>query len=157
MSTIIDRKAFFRLKAAMHDLIDRAGGIERAAELCGYSKSAVGRWHCRHSEDFMPLAAIVALEAETGSPLVTRAMAGLNGLECTAAPTGEAHVMGAYVKLTEKTASLNSTVANAMADGVITPGELTQIDEAASAAENATERLRQTVAAAGGQAIRVVG
>ena len=155
--TIIDRKSFFRLKAAMHDLIDRAGGIERAAELCGYSKSAVGRWHCRHAEDFMPLAAIVTLEAETASPLVTRAMCGLNGLECSAAPSEETHVLGAYVRLTEKTASLNATVANAMADGVITPGELTAIDEAASEATESTERLRGAVAAAAGRPVRVVG
>lgn len=157
MSTIIDKKAFFRLKAAMHDLIDRAGGLDRAAEICGYSRSAVGRWHCRHAEDLMPIAAIITLEIDCGAPLVTRAMCGLHGLDCSTAPQGETHVMGAYVSLTEKTASLNSTVASAMADGVITPGELTQIDEAASAAENATERLRQTVAAAGGKAIRVVG
>lgn len=157
MSTILQKPAFFRLKAAMHDLIDRAGGIERAAELCGYSKSAVGRWHCRHAEDMMPIAAALALEIDSGFPLVTRAMAGLNGLECSTSGTAEPHVMGAYVALTEKSAALNSTVACAMADGVITPGELLQIDEAASATEGATERLRQTLAAAGGKAIRVVG
>lgn len=155
--TVMDRKAFFRLKAAMHDLIDRAGGIERAAELCGYSKSAAGRWHCRTAEDLMPISAIMTLEAETGSPLVTRAMCGLNGLECSAAASDETHVMGAYVRLTEKTASLNATVASAMADGIITPGELTAIDEAASEATAVTEQLRGAVAAAAGRPVKVVG
>lgn len=154
---MIDRKAFFRLKAAMHDLIDRAGGIERAAELCSYSKSAVGRWHCRHAEDFMPLAAVLTLEAETGSPLVTRAMAGLNGLECSAAPTGEAHVMGAYVQLTAATATLNAEVAAAVQDGVLTPSEQTRIDQAASAVDASTESLRGSIAAAKQQPVRIVG
>jgi hypothetical protein len=155
--TFIDRKAFFRLKAAMHDLIDRAGGIERAAEICGYSKSAAGRWHCRHAEDFMPLGAILTLEAETGSALVTRAMAGLNGLECTAAAPGEAHVMGAYVQLTAATAALNAEVAAAVQDGVLTPGEQTRIDQAASAVDASTECLRGSIAAAKQQPVRIVG
>lgn len=155
--TVIDRKAFFRLKAAMHDLIDRAGGIERASEVCGYSRSAVGRWHCRAAEDLMPLAAVLTLEAETGSPLVTRAMAGINGLECSTAAQGEAHVMGAYVQLTASSANLNSEVAAAMQDGVITPAEQTRIDEAASKLDASTERLRGSLAAAKQQPVRIVG
>ena len=155
--TIIDTKAFFRLKAAMHDLITRAGGIERAADLCGYARSTVGRWHCRHEPDLMPIAAVIALETETGAALVTRAMAGLHGLECEAAAAPQTHVMGAYVALSEKAAALNSTVASAMADGVITPNELTAIDEAACQSTAATERLRGSLAAAGGKTIKVVG
>jgi hypothetical protein len=157
MSTILDRKAFFRLKAAMNDLIDRAGGIERAAELCGYSKSAVGRWHCRTSEDLMPIAAVIALETDAAAPLVTRAMAGLNGLECSAAAAGEAHVMGAYVRLSAATAALNAEVAAAVEDGVLTPGEQTRIDQAASAVDASTERLRGSIAAANQKTVRIVG
>jgi hypothetical protein len=157
MTTILDRKSFFRLKAAMHDLIDRAGGIDRAAELCGYSRSAVGRWHCRHSEDLMPIAAVMAMETETGAPLVTRAMCGLHGLDCANASQSETHVVGAYVQLTATTAALNSEVASAMADGVITPGEQTRIDEVASEVDASLEKLRGSLASAGGKPLKVVG
>jgi len=157
MTTILEKKAFFRLKAAMNDLIDRSGGIERAAEISGYSKSAVGRWHCRHSEDLMPIAAIITLELDAGAPLVTRAMAGLHGLECAVSSHGETHVMGAYVNLTASTAALNSEVASAMADGVITPGEQTRIDEIASDVEASVEQLRGSLASAAGKPLKMAG
>ena len=139
----------------MQDLIDRAGGIDRAAEMCGYSRSAVGRWNCRSDQDLMPLAVVIVLEAETGMPLVTRAMCGLNGLECTAAPSGEGHVMGAYVALTASVAALNSEMASAMADGVLTAGKQTKVDEKASDVAQHNEALRQSVAALGGKLLKL--
>jgi len=157
MSTTLETKSFYRLKAAMHDLIDRAGGIERAADVCGYSKSAVGRWHCRHADDLMPIAAVLALEIDSGSPLVTRTMCGLHGLECTTAASDETHVMNAYVDVTAKTAGLNGEVAAAMADGVMTPAEITRIEKAASDTAQAVETLRGSLASASGKPLRVVG
>ena len=139
----------------MHDLIDRAGGIDRAAEICGYSRSAVGRWNSRTDQDLMPLAVVLSLEAETGSPLVTRAMCGLNSLECTAAPSGEGHVVGAFVALTASVAALNSEMASAMADGVLTAGKQSRLDEKASDVGQTNEALRQSVAALGGKTFKL--
>jgi hypothetical protein len=156
MSACIEKKTFFRLKAAMCDLIERAGGIERAADVCGYSRSAVGRWHCRHADDMMPIVAIMLLETDTEAPLVTRAMASLNGLDCTAYGGTSDHLMTAYVDASAKTAVLNSEVASAMADGVVTPSELTRIDQAASNAAASVEALRGSVATAAGKPLRVV-
>lgn len=106
MNTIIKKQHFFRIKAAMADLIDRAGGIERAAENCGYSKSAVGRWHCRGNDDMMPMAAVIALECETGSHFVTQAMCGIHGLSTSPAKNDGSHFLGAYVALCQKQAEL---------------------------------------------------
>jgi hypothetical protein len=44
---------YFRIKAAQRDLIAAAGGIERVAEIVGFSKSQVGRWHHGDSPDLM--------------------------------------------------------------------------------------------------------
>jgi hypothetical protein len=156
MSTILETKTFFRLKAAMHDLIDRAGGIDRAAEMCGYSRSTVGRWHCRHADDLMPLAAVMVLELDTGAPLVTRAMCAANGIEASPSPQKDTHVMGAYVVLAASSAGLSSEVAAAVADGVITPGEQARLDQAACTLTSSTEAFRGAIAAAGQAPLKVV-
>lgn len=157
MNTVIQKSHFFRLKAAMADLIDRAGGIERAADLCGYSKSAVGRWHCRNNDDLMPMAAIVALECETGSHFVTQGMCGIHGLSTSPAANEGSHILGAYVALNRAASDLSATIGEVLKDGVVTVSENRTLDGATAAVCNAGEQLRGTLAAAGGTPLRVVG
>jgi hypothetical protein len=71
----------FRIKAAQRDLIAAAGGIERAAEICSYGKSTVGRWAKIDQPEIMPHDAVAALEAETGLRLWTVAWLGARGLK----------------------------------------------------------------------------
>lgn len=65
----------YQIKAAQRDLVTMAGGIERVAELTGYSKSVVGRWNSPGDPEHMPLTAVRRLESETDQPLITTIMA----------------------------------------------------------------------------------
>ena len=80
----------FRLKAAQRDLIAAAGGIERAAELCSYGKSTVGRWAKIDSPEIMDAGAVETLETETGLKLWTVAWLGTRGLKLADEDAGTA-------------------------------------------------------------------
>ena len=41
---LLPQGQFYRLKAAFRDLVEKAGGLERAAERTGYGKSSLQRW-----------------------------------------------------------------------------------------------------------------
>ncbi len=155
--THIETRHFFRLKAAMHDLIEMAGGIERAAVQCGYSKSSVHRWASREHPDMMPVNAIVALEADTGTALITAALCAINGMETIPAIRSAPHVMGAYVNVAKASAVLGAEMAVAVRDGILTPLEQDNIDHAAAEVGSAAEHLRGSIAAAGGRPVKVAG
>lgn len=76
---MISNAWFHRIKAAQRDLIRLVGGIERAAEISSISKSHIGRMNNATDPELMPLHAVYALESECGVPVVTSAMAELNG------------------------------------------------------------------------------
>ncbi|WP_274426775.1 phage regulatory CII family protein [Chelativorans sp. YIM 93263] len=121
----------YRIKAAQRDLIAAAGGIERVAEIVGYGKSTVGRWNHGDSPDLMPLDAVWMLEAETSSPLVTSALAELSGRRLTDLQRENetaADIMRGYADLCTKAGELMATMANALADGRVTPAEATAYD-----------------------------
>lgn len=121
----------FRVKAAQRDMIAAAGGIERVAEIVGYSKSTVGRWNNGDSPDLMPLDALWALETETGMPVMTTALAELSGRRLSdpkEVADAEADIMRGYAGLCSKAGEMMSTMAEAMADGKITPAEAAAYD-----------------------------
>ena len=71
----------YRIKAAQRDLIAAAGGIERAAEICSYGKSTVGRWSKIDSPEIMPPDAVERIESETGLKLWTVAWLSTRGMK----------------------------------------------------------------------------
>lgn len=154
-TTGLPRPAFFRIKAASLDLVDRCGGIERSAAICGYSKSQVHRWTDRNGADLICLVAIVALEAECGEPLVTRAMAAVAGLETAPKPSSATSVMGAYVEMSRAAEHVHGEVGEALRDGEITPDERLRLEEAASVLDRATEKFREGLAAADRKILRM--
>ncbi|MER9665517.1 hypothetical protein [Mesorhizobium sp. M0203] len=124
----------FRIKAAQRDLIAAAGGIVRAAELCNFGKSTVGRWADIESPEWMDLTAADKLEAETGLNLFTLAWVESKGLKL--ADPGDGHARA--VSLTSEVAGIAGALstllgewAMASADGHATPAE--------------ADRLRKTV------------
>ncbi|WP_157014874.1 phage regulatory CII family protein [Mesorhizobium xinjiangense] len=147
---------FHRLKAAQRDLIKMAGGIERTAELTSFSKSEVGRWNLAGEGQLMPLAAVFALEMEVGVPIVTSAMAGLQGRRLSDPAEDEARVGDVLARFSDaarQSADLTAAGALALADGKITPAEASEIDRAASRLQQSIVDLRNALAgtkAAGG-------
>ncbi|MEO2038943.1 MAG: phage regulatory CII family protein [Martelella sp.] len=155
----------YRIKAAQEDLIEAAGRIERAAEKSGYSKSEVGRWKNRADPSLMPINAVIALEADTGMPLVTAAMAELAGRRLSdpeAERASEVSVLQTHAELMHQTGELANTMAQAIADGKVTPTEAHAVDRVVRKLETAASELRSslaTVKAMGGTSaqLRVVG
>jgi hypothetical protein len=151
----------FLLKAKQRDLIAAAGGIERAAQICSYGKSTVGRWAHAESPDLMPLDAIFALEEEAGRFDMSEAIAAARGrrlAETEPAQAANGSVMSRHAEAIVHAGELMAAGAMAFADGRLTPAEATQIDRAAATLERALSELRKATAAAkGAGGLTVVG
>ncbi|MCV3209629.1 hypothetical protein OHD62_17445 [Mesorhizobium sp. YC-39] len=150
----------FLLKAKQRDLIAAAGGIERAADVCSYGKSTVGRWANTDSPELMPLDAIFALEEETGRFDMSEAIGSARGrrfadVEAVAA---NGSVMSAHAETVVRMGELMTEGALAFADGQLTPAESSRIDRALSKVEAGIGDYRKILAgakASGG--LKVVG
>lgn len=144
----------FLLKAKQRDLIAAAGGIERAAAICNYGKSTVGRWANADSPDIMPLDALFALEEETGRFDMSEAIAAARGRRFAEAEISGADnvtVMSSHAEAVVQMGELMTAGALAFADGRLTPAEAAQIDKALSAVERSLADYRKVVAAVRGQ------
>lgn len=138
----------FRLKAAQRDLVAAAGGIERAAEICSYGKSTVGRWAKIDSPEIMDPAAVEALEAETGLTLWTQAWLANRGLALSGEAAGPA---GAC--LATEMAALGGTLGALFAewslvaaDGHGTPAEADRMLRVLADVTSAIEKLKDASA-----------
>lgn len=142
---------FHRLKAAQRDLIKMCGGIARAADLTSTSTSHVGRWNQAKDTDLMPINAIIILEADCGQPLVTSAMAELNGFRVEdpeRAIKTTASIMTSLADTMQEAGALFASGAAAAADGKYTPAELTALERGAAVLNTKIGSLRNDLAAA---------
>jgi hypothetical protein len=119
-----------RIKAAQQELIAACGGIIKAAELCNYGKSTVGRWNDEDSADMMPSDAVDKLEALTGKRYWTQAWLETRGMKLAEPDEAEARL----ACLTTDMASLIGAFGGLMsewaitaADGKATPAEATRM------------------------------
>ncbi|KQU77732.1 hypothetical protein ASD12_18200 [Mesorhizobium sp. Root102] len=160
MSDALPTAWFYRLKAAQRDLIARAGGIERSADLSSMSKSQMGRFNNAGDPDLMPLPAVLLLEAECAAPLVTAVMAELNGRRLADAEIGDAanaSIMASHAEVVVQAGELMAKGAIAFADGRLTPSEAAGIDRSAASLESAVSDLRRAAATARANGLSVVG
>lgn len=146
---MISNAWFHRIKAAQRDLIRLVGGIERAADISSISKSHIGRMNNATDPELMPLHAVYALESECGVPVVTSAMAELNGrrlAEPESARAAEQCVVVAYSDMVRKAGDLISGGAVAISDMMVTPAEATKMDRDAAELEAGLAALRKALA-----------
>lgn len=69
------------IKTATHLLIDRVGGLAAAASACNKSVSRLSELQSRnHPDAIMPLDTVLMLEVVAGEPILTGAIARLQGL-----------------------------------------------------------------------------
>lgn len=135
----------YRLLAAQRDLIERCGTVERVAAKCGYSKSEVGRWRGGANPEFMPVGVIALLEGDCGYALVTSVLAEANGRRLTdpdAERAADVGVLTAHADMLIRQAESLNALAQAIADGHVTPNEATIVDRKLSEQERATSDLR---------------
>lgn len=147
----------YRVKAATRALVKKAGGLVIAGEIVGKGKSTVDRWGDPHSEDMIPILAALALQQATGLSDITQAMAELQGLELAphATDTSAQQIQATHARISKEIAEYQSVYAEAVADGVITPNELNQIEKEAGDVSAAIADGRNEIAAAGGAAIHL--
>lgn len=140
---------FHRIKAAQRDLIKLCGGLDRSVEITSISRSHLGRMQNGADAEIMPIAAVLALEADCGQALVTGVMAGINGRRLTD-PEEEkaisAGVMSTYADFTRESAELGVEMALGMADGDLSPSEITRADRKAARAQEKLADFRASLA-----------
>ena len=106
-------------------------GIEPACEYTGKSKATLGRYYSdnpEHSDRFMPIDAVVALEKAASYPHVTSALAELQGISLSyddRRPNDErpGGVNADVIALSQRFAMLMSEYQQSIEDGVITVNE----------------------------------
>lgn len=106
-------------------------GFAAACELTGKSKATLGRYFSdadEHSDRFIPVDAVVALESAASHPHVTTALAELNGITLSyeATPRNESSEGGVnadVVALSQRFAMLMAEYHQSIEDGVITINE----------------------------------
>lgn len=165
MPATISDNAHNRLKAAQKDLVSRCGGIERSASVSGYSPSQMHRYSdTKASPDLMPLHVVALLEAECGVPYVTSAMAEINGHRLAApeadgaqSASVERDVFACNTEVMRQVAALTMAVADALADGKLTPTEIDKISRQTAPVRDLLAKLDMALAngrAAGGQVLK---
>ncbi|MFD1159147.1 hypothetical protein [Roseovarius aestuarii] len=106
-------------------------GIEPACELSGKSKATLGRYysdHDEHSDRFMPIDAVAALEEAASYPHVTSALAELKGISLTfddrrRNADDKGGVNSDVIALSQRFAVLMAEYQQSIDDGVITVNE----------------------------------
>lgn len=104
-------------------------GIEVACKLTGRSKATLGRYYsdnAEHSDRYMPIDAVVALEAVSSYPHVTTALAEVNGNSLNANENRSRNsdsVNSDIVALAQRFAMLMGEYNMSIEDGVITANE----------------------------------
>jgi len=106
-------------------------GIEAACELTGKSKATLGRYYSdtvEHADRFMPIDAVAALEAASGYPHVTSALAELSGITLSYDQSrrndqSSGGVNADVVALSQRFAMLMGEYNQSIDDGIITVNE----------------------------------
>ncbi|MFT5066040.1 MAG: hypothetical protein ACJAXK_000967 [Yoonia sp.] len=105
-------------------------GIEAACELTGKSKATLGRYYSdsdEHSDRFMPVDAVAALEAAASYPHVTSALAEMRGITMSydeaRTNNSEGGINSDVIKLSQRFAMLMGEYNISIEDGIITVNE----------------------------------
>lgn len=147
---------FHRVKAATRDLVSRCGGVARTGTLAQVSKTEVSRWQTPSDPSIVPLSAVLVLEADCGSPLVTTVMAELNGRRLTEGDVdggSASRIIERHAEMIRAVAEVMITAAAAFSDGRVTPAEAELLDRAAGDLSRALDTWRGDIAAAKGPRI----
>lgn len=104
-------------------------GIEAACELTGKSKATLGRYYSdadEHSDRFMPVDAVAALEAASSCPHITSALAEMLGITLSydqGRNNSDGGINSDVIKLSQRFAMLMGEYNQPIEDGVISMNE----------------------------------
>lgn len=137
--TLFKPRAPGTLKAAVAALIERVGGIHRAADLTGRSRSQLQRYSDDVEPDMMPVDLVRTLETNAGETIVSGFLVREQGGVVLHLPrgAGEAALNIDFAKIGERTSALFAEYGRALKDGKVTPKEsgrlLRDLDEVLAA------------------------
>jgi hypothetical protein len=136
------------LKTATRLLIARLGTFEAAASVCRLQVSALQECASRnHPERMLPLDVILQLEECAGEPIVTGAMARLQGLAVARPEAVQVPAIGASVgAAVAQAGALASELLSAQADGRLDEGERASLLARAESVRNAAEATMASLA-----------
>ncbi len=104
-------------------------GIENACKLTGKSKATLGRYYSdadEHSDRYMPVDAVAALEAASSYPHVTSALAEMRGITLSydgERNNSEGGINADVIKLSQRFAMLMGEYNQSIEDGIISANE----------------------------------
>lgn len=120
----------YRLKAAQQELVALCGGIVRAADICGYSKTVVGRWADEDSTELMNPIAVDKLESAVGKKVWTVAWVESRGLKLSTEDDAEARLACLTTEMAGLVGDFGAVMAEwaaTAADGRATPTEAMRV------------------------------
>ena len=130
-------------------------GIETACALTGRSKATLGRYYSAadvHSDRYMPVDAVAALEAEASYPHVTGALAEMRGITMSYDPeksNKEGGVNSDVIKLSQRFAQLMAEYNMSIADGVISVNEAKRLLRETTALQKVLIEMKMHLEATG--------
>lgn len=145
------------IKAATSQLIHEVGGAEVAAMVCRASQPVLYEYMSPNRLDrVIAVDVALQLEAHLGKPIVTGAMARMQGLAIARPDAAAAPAIGAAVgTAVAQAGALASALLAAQADGRLDAGERAALLTLAEAVRNAADETMAGLAP-GGAALRVV-
>jgi len=130
-------------------------GIETACALTGRSKATLGRYYSaadEHSDRYMPVDAVAALEAEASYPHVTGALAEMRGITMSYDPeksNKDGGVNSDVIKLSQRFAQLMAEYNLSIADGVISVNEAKRLLRETTALQKVLIEMKMHLEATG--------
>lgn len=113
-----------RFKAATRRVIEAAGGLSEASDIAGLSTTHLSRCQAAAMADLLPTSALLALAEHTGCDAFAEVLAGVAGCSLRVGPDAPAAAaIPAAVDALSEAAEFTHVIAQALADGVITPAE----------------------------------
>lgn len=120
------------LKTAARALVNACAapgqtGPQRVEAMTGYSAGQISKWQSENDPTLMPVHVVAVLEAATGQPVFSRALASLSGHQLVPVADSETVdfcLMSAVVASTGSHHRFASQALDALADQKLTPGEI---------------------------------
>lgn len=125
MGRAFDESAYLGLKAAFRRLTKSVGGQESAASITRVDHQRIGRYGRAHEPMFAPVDVVADLEHDAGVPMVTRALADLQGYLLIPKPptTGDARWVEHLGALAKEAGEAIAKLGTAFAEGGTITGE----------------------------------
>lgn len=146
------------LKAAVAKLVELAGGVNKAADLCGRSRSQMQRYTDDAEPDMMPADLIRILETAIGETIVSGFLVREQGGVVLSPPkgAGDSELNIDFARMGETSSDLFAEYGRALKDAKVSPKEagrlLRDLDEVLAAACVMRARLQAGRDAEGGAA-----